>query len=86
MVSNEIALRRLKLIFLALLLCVCFAVAIKIGAVPIDVWDVLAGTASYVKTQVFLNIRLPRVILAALVDREGPHAKIRGEAWADRHS
>ena len=67
MVSNEIASRRLKLFFLALLLCVCFAFAIKIGAVPIDVWDVLAGTASYVKTQVFLNIRLPRVILAALV-------------------
>ena len=55
MVSNEIALRRLKLFFLALLLCVCFAFAIKIGAVPIDVWDVLAGTASYVKTQEFLN-------------------------------
>ena len=59
--------RKFKVLILLAGFVVAFLAAIKIGAVPIDLGDVLAGTASFVKTQVFYNIRLPRVILAALV-------------------
>ena len=61
------SLRKYKVLALLAGFTLAFLAAIKIGAVPIDLGDVLAGTASFVKTQVFYNIRLPRVILAALV-------------------
>ena len=61
------ALRKWKVLALLAGFTLAFLSAIKSGAVPIDLSDVLAGTASFVKTQVFYNIRLPRVILAALV-------------------
>ena len=61
------SLRKYKVLALLAGFTLAFLAAIKIGAVPIDLGDVLAGTASFVKIQVFYNIRLPRVILAALV-------------------
>jgi iron complex transport system permease protein len=61
---------RRRLLLLALALPVALAAAVAIGAVPIgpgDLMAILSGDTTGVTGKVFWNIRLPRVVLAALV-------------------